>query len=190
MILGTVMLRVCVALATVGLAGTATADVRISASDAVEFPVETAALVTATESFFASVEADGDAARPPQISIEDGLARQISMDVADDAALSLTRPHGPIERLTGYRISWYPLDRLMGAVDFMGAYGEANLVCGYLMWDLSDPAAPVLDDVVASYLDTAMLASMGDFEAHERLLEANCAFGELAPNFSVLDRLQ
>ncbi|MGI9394390.1 MAG: hypothetical protein ACR2OY_07070, partial [Boseongicola sp.] len=110
-----------------------------------EFPVETAVLVAATVALFEAIEAENDAEpRIPEIRVE-GLAVPASLSV--DAALTRAFPAnmGPVQHLTGYRINWYPVDRFLGAVDFMGTYdGNRNLVCGYVMWDVSDPDAPKL----------------------------------------------
>ena len=93
---------------------------------------------------------------------------------------------GPVQHLTGYRINWYPVDRLLGAVDFMGTYdGNRNLVCGYVTWDLTDPKTPTLDHVVATYVDLAVLTDATPAEAQMALLDANCAYGEIDPNFTV-----
>ena len=154
-----------------------------------EFPEETAALVAATVALFEAIEAENNAEpRIPEIRIE-GLAIPATLPV--DAALSRAFPDemGPVQHLTGYRINWYPVDRFLGAVDFMGTYdGNRNLVCGYIMWDVSDPDAPALDRVIANYLDLDRLDAASPADAHRALLDANCAFGEVEPNFTVFDR--
>ncbi|MGI9390565.1 MAG: hypothetical protein ACR2O1_10950 [Boseongicola sp.] len=154
-----------------------------------EFPEETAALVAATAALFEAIEAENDVEpRIPEIRIE-GLAVPASLPV--DAALTRAFPNemGPVQYLTGYRINWYPVDRFLGAVDFMGTYdSNRNLVCGYIMWDVSDPDAPELDRVVANYIELDRLDAATPAEAHRVLLDANCAFGEIEPNFTVFDR--
>ena len=170
-------------LSAVGVAS----DVRVSASDASEFPAETAAIVAATSAYFSQLQ-DVPAARPavPEIRIEGGTAHQIAF--VADAGDGLNESHGPLAQLTGYRINWYPVDRFLGAVDFMGVYGENDdLVCRYLVWDLSDPDMPVLDAVVADYIISADVAAMPSEEAQARLLNANCAHGALAANYAFLD---
>jgi hypothetical protein len=154
----------------------------------VEFPEETAALVAATIALFDSIEIESDAKpRLPEIRIDD-LA--IPATLPANAALTQAFPDdkGPVQHLTGYRINWYPVDRFLGAVDFMGTYdNNRNLVCGYIMWDVSDPDAPKLDRVIANYVDLDRLDATTPAEAHRALLDANCAFGEIEPNFTVFD---
>ena len=95
---------------------------------------------------------------------------------------------GPVQHLTGYRISWYPVDRLLGTVDFMGTWrGNRNLVCGYLTWDLSDPKKPELQEVTANFVDLDALTSESDVQIHRTLMEANCAFGAIDPNYAYFD---
>ena len=168
----------------------AASGVRVSTSDAAESPTETAAITAATAAFSEQLESASDTG-VPQIRIEGGQARQIAFTATEDAPLPLTEDHGGLRQLTGYRINWYPVDRFLGAVDFMGVYGEdQDLVCGYLLWDVSDPDLPVLDKVVADYMIATDVAAMPEDEAHQRLLEANCAHGALAPNYAFLDVLR
>ena len=154
-----------------------------------EFPEETAALVAATVALFDAIEAESLVKpRIPEIRIE-GLA--IPAKLPADAALTQAFPDdkGLVQHLTGYRINWYPVDRFLGAVDFMGTFdGNRNLVCGYILWDVSDPEAPTLDRVIANYLDVDRLDAATPAEAHRALLDANCAYGEIEPNFTVFDR--
>ena len=175
-------------LTTVGAAS----DVRVSTSDAAEFPNETAAIVEATAAFFSEIQTDASPAPLlPEIRIEGGIARQIAFAEGGSTQRALDDSHGPLAQLTGYRISWYPVDRFLGAVDFMGTYGDAqDLVCGYLVWDVSDPDLPVLDEVVADYVISADVAALPADEAQARLLNANCAHGGLAQNYSFLDITQ
>ena len=152
-----------------------------------EFPVETEALVNATAALFDSLQGveKAPAKRTPVIRMP-RLAKQASV-VSDAASHPLTE-RGPLKHLTGYRIDWYPTDRFLGAVDFMGTWdGNRNLVCGYLVWDLSDAKAPKLDQVVANYLDMDELKGATAAEVHETLLEANCAFGAIDANFAFFD---
>jgi len=154
-----------------------------------EFPEETAALVAATVALFDAIESEGDTEpRIPEIRIE-GLATQATLPTNAAWTLAFPDDKGPVQHLTGYRINWYPVDRFLGAVDFMGTYdGNRNLVCGYVMWDISDPDAPELDRVIANYLDLDRLDAAAPADAHRALLDANCAFGEIEPNFTVFDR--
>lgn len=149
----------------------------------VEFPIETAAIVKATAAFFDRVEASAPAERklPPVIGLPQ-LATPASLDLTD-AQSQFDGERGPVAHLTGYRINWYPVDRMIGAVDFMGTWNEnRDLVCGFLIWDLSDPALPALDSVVVNYVDVGDLSST---DAHGALLDANCAYGEIDQNFTV-----
>lgn len=161
----------------------------VRALDGSEFPEETAAIVAATSALFDAVEAEAapEERVVPDFSIE-GLATPAALPLGGEIAGAFPLTHGPVRHLTGYRINWYPVDRFLGAVDFMGTYdGNRNLVCGYVMWDLSDPDSPVLDGVEANYLDLDALAKVSPAEAHETLLEANCAYGEIEPNFRVFE---
>ena len=154
-----------------------------------EFPVENAALIAATEAYFDAVEGS-DAPREPKSAPVIGLplaATKASITTPESATDPLRR-NGPVRHLTGYNITWYPLEHLMGSVDFMGTWdGNRNLVCGYVTWDLTDPEAPVLTEVHASFLDMADLARLGDDEVHAALLDANCAFGAIDANYSFFE---
>ena len=180
---------VALAIALAGISATGASAANAQAAPGEEFPEETAALVAATVALFEAIEAEGDAApRIPEIRIE-GLA--IPAKLPTNAAWTRAFPDdkGPVQHLTGYRINWYPVDRFLGAVDFMGTYdGNRNLVCGYVIWDVSDPDAPALDRVIANYLDLDRLDAAAPADAHRALLDANCAFGEIEPNFTVFDR--
>lgn len=154
----------------------------------VEFPVETEALVNATAEYFdgLSASAAGPEVKAPVIRMP-RLARKVSVELEADHPLTM---HGPLSHLTGYRINWYPTDRFLGSVDFMGTWdGNRNLVCGYLLWDLSDPSQPVLDTVSANYVDMGELAEASAADVHETLLEANCAFGAVEANYAYFDPL-
>lgn len=154
-----------------------------------EFPEEAAALLAATSTLFDTIEAD--------LSAEDSAPafqgfriKELATpaNFTDDSALSRAFPtnRGPVQNLTGYRISWYPVDRFLGAVDFMGTYdGNRNLVCGFVTWDLSDPEDPKLEHLVANYVDISLLSKLPAPDAHLALLESNCAYGEIDPNFTV-----
>ena len=152
-----------------------------------EFPEETAAIVAATADLFDTVEAGIKPA--PEIKRDRVIGDFVTPASArsDQARFGgLTDEHGPVKNLTGYRITWYPVDRFLGAVDYMGTWnGNRDLVCGHVTWDLSDPANPVLDEIEAHYVDISKLSTSPD--AHQALLNANCAFGEIEQNFTVFE---
>jgi hypothetical protein len=175
------------ALVTAVVGVPAGAGVHLTADAPQEFPTETAALVAATTALFDAVEAKASPVPAvPRITLVP-RPTPASLDLDDDKASVLTE-NGPVKHLTGYRITWYPVDRFLGTVDFMGTWdGNRNLVCGYVMWDLSDPAAPVLDDVSATYLDVTELSRQSDADVHAALLEANCAFGAIDANYTVFE---
>ncbi len=175
-----------VSAAMMAVASPAVAE-RIKTAPNLEFPMETEALVAATAALFDQVQANGKAEEKPATGIRlPQLARRVAAR-SEDASASLSL-HGALNHLTGYRINWYPTDRFLGSVDFMGTWnGNRNLVCGYVLWDLSDPATPVLDDVNATYVDLADLQGAAPSEVHETLLEANCAFGAIDANFAFFE---
>ncbi len=157
-------------------------DVEVSG----EFPEQTQALVTATSALFETVES-APAPNGTRIRIK-GLAIPASQTPGDAILQAFPSEHGPVRHLTGYRVNWYPVDRLLGAVDFMGTYDRnRGLVCGYVTWDLSDPDAPQIDQLVANYVDLELLTRGHPDAAHAALLDANCAYGEIEPNFTVFD---
>lgn len=143
-----------------------------------EFPRETAAIVAATTALFDAVEDGAETPATPN--------RVVAIPASFDTNALTTR--GPVRHLTGYRINWYPVDRFLGAVDFMGTWdGNSNLVCGYVLWDLTDPGAPELDTLVANFVDVAALDAGSATEAHLALLDANCAYGDIDLNYTVFD---
>ena len=149
-----------------------------------EFPLETEALVAATESLFETAEARTELRRTDRLTPIPASADPTSPLMAE----AFVTEHGPVRHLTGYRITWYPVDRLVGAVDFMGTWNNArNLVCGYVTWDVSDPEAPVLQSLVATYVDVAGMDEAEQFEREAALLEANCAFGDIDRNYATLN---
>lgn len=154
--------------------------------DGIEFSSETDALVAATTALFERVEA-----APVSDGIElrlSGVAIPASATPGPDVSEAFPAEYGPVAHLTGYRINWYPVDRLLGAVDFMGTYDRnRGLVCGYVTWDLTDPATPRIDQLVANYVDIGSLAKRSPGATHAALLDANCAYGEIDPNFTVFD---
>ena len=152
-----------------------------------EFPEEARALVKATSAYFDAVEAEGKAQnRRPVIGVPLAITRSRADTVTDETAF-LTRM-GPVDHLTGYRITWYPMEKLHGTVDFMGTWdGNRNLVCGYLSWDMSDPEAPELTTVTASFVDIRTILRGSATDNHRTLLEANCAYGSIEANYRVFD---
>ncbi|MEM7717693.1 MAG: hypothetical protein AAF222_00685 [Pseudomonadota bacterium] len=147
-----------------------------------EFAREAEALVNATAAFFDAVEGvDRIQKRRPVIRTLRPTGTTIDSGATKTGILT---QNGPVDHLTGYRVTWYPLDHLSGTVDFMGTWnGNRNLVCGYLTWDMSDPAAPVLDRVAANFVDLSALKGAPTYSVHASLLEANCAFGAIDANF-------
>ena len=147
-----------------------------------------AALVAATAQLFEAVESSFER-RPgsdPVISIPDAIT-PATVDAFDTKASVLTA-RGAVDHLTAYRIEWYPLDRFLGSADFMGTWDEnRNLVCGFVTWDLTVPEAPELESVTATFLDVSNLAVGSDEQIHAALLEANCAFGAIDPNYAFFE---
>ena len=155
--------------------------------DTTEFPRETEALIAATVSLFEAAEADGDSDETRGLEL---APIPTSSDGARIGAPigALTTEHGPVRHLTGYRITWYPVDTLLGAVDFMGTWDRnRNLVCGYVTWDLSDPENPVMRDLVANYVDVSKLPIKDRAGMELSLLDANCAFGDVDQNYAALN---
>ncbi|MGR3512921.1 MAG: hypothetical protein ACU0GG_09165 [Paracoccaceae bacterium] len=150
--------------------------------------LEHQALVDATATFFDTVEAQRPMKRKlPTIGVPRVVTPSSSIKTATRHEEALTK-RGAVDHLTGYRVTWYPLDRLYGTVDFMGTWGRnRNLVCGYLTWDLSDPERPVLEAVSARFVETKTLLRDTRRGRHQTLLEANCAAGTLTENFHLFD---
>lgn len=166
------------------------AETRAADQPELEFPSETVALVAATSALFDTIENTGPkrANRIPVIQLPK-LEERIVDRLPQDQAFGALDGHGPVRQLTGYRISWYPVDRLLGSVDFMGTWdANQNLVCGYLTWDLSDPTAPVLETMDANFVKLETLLSESQSEVHRILLEANCAFGAIDANYGFFEQ--
>ncbi|MXQ09683.1 hypothetical protein GQ651_17700 [Alphaproteobacteria bacterium GH1-50] len=151
-----------------------------------EFAAETEVIVAATVDLFEAAEAATDRAEEPAFQIGEPTATPAGL-TPDEATLgAFPEAYGAVRHLTGYRITWYPMERLMGAVDFMGTWNKSrNLVCGYVAWDLTDPDAPTLERVVTNYVDLEQLDGSDRAEIETVLLEANCAFGEIEANYAV-----
>jgi len=159
-----------------------------AAADTPEFPAQTEAIVEATSALFDAVEGVTPQAQQARPRVTIGpLLTPASFKLPQGKAAVLSE-HGAVRHLTGYRITWYPMDRFLGAVDFMGTWdGNKNLVCGYVMWDLTDPKSPVLDRISANYVDLAALTDASPQVAEEKLLDANCAYGAVDANYTVFD---
>jgi hypothetical protein len=150
-----------------------------------EFPREERALVEATAEFFDAVEATSAGERSSAYA--DPFAATAATEDGRETRISQVGPAaGPLTGLKGYRITWYPVDTLMGAVDFVGRDETGrNLVCGYVLWEMSDEAEPRLRDYTATYVDTWALAALSPEEQGKRLIEANCAFTDVESNFAL-----
>lgn len=149
-----------------------------------EFPREERAVTVATAAFFDAVE-DPNAASGHEF-FSDAFAAALPLEDWRDWRLAQLTDHGPMTGLTAYRITWYPVDTLLGAVDFVGRDESGrNLVCGYVLWEFADAAAPQLRGFEATYVDTWELAAMTPEEQGKRLLEANCAFTDVEANFAL-----
>jgi hypothetical protein len=149
-----------------------------------EFPVEERALVRATSAFFEAVESPDKTASYDFFS--EAYAAAVPLTEWQDKQLRQLVANGPLKDLTAYRITWYPLDELMGAVDFVGSDQDSNaLVCGYVLWEFSEETEPRLRWYEATHLDPVQLEKMSAEDASAKLLEANCAFTDLDANFSL-----
>lgn len=150
-----------------------------------EFPKERAALIEASQAFFDAVETEK--AKPnaaPVIGWAVNATR--SYDAPDDVAV-LTKM-GPVQHLTGYQITWYPTDKLLGTVDFMGTWdGNRNLVCGYVTWDFSTRGAPEIQSISASFISPDVLKQSETDDVHRTLIASNCAYGTIEANIKFFD---
>ena len=165
----------------------AQAQMPASLTEAAEFPAETAAIVQATARLFDVVEASGRPRDGRPVIARPVLAKPASVR-AEDAKADILVSRGPVDHLTGYRISWYPVDRFLGSVDFMGTGdGNRNLVCGFVTWELTDPKAPVLESVDATFLDIGALSGESAETIHAALLDANCAYGAIDANYAFFE---
>ena len=153
-----------------------------TAAAAAQYAAETAQVVDATVELFDRMEAESGTEERPAIRLKI-VPQPMSLDAASPA---LRPEYGPIRDLTGYRVTWYDTDRLIGTVDFVGTWGDGrHLICGYVSWDMTG-GAPELSDMTADYLETGTLVRSGDDAAHIALIEANCAYGELEPNLELV----
>lgn len=155
-----------------------------AAALASEFPREERAIVEATAEFFDAVEATS--AGGVASAYADPFAATAATGDRLETRISQVRGTAPLTGLTGYRITWYPVDTLLGTVDFVGRDETGrNLVCGYVLWEFSDDAEPRLRDYQATYVDTWALAALSPEEQGKRLIEANCAFTDVESNFAL-----
>lgn len=169
------------------LAMPAVAQSAASLTGSVEFPAETAAIVAATTALFDAVEGDPAPRTGRPVIVAPMDATPVNFDLPDEKAGILTA-RGDVRHLTGFRITWYPVERFLGSVDFMGTWeGNKNLVCGSITWDLSDPHLPVLDDISATFVDIGELSRNTDEDIHAALLEANCAYGAIEANYTIFE---
>ena len=165
----------------------AQAQMPAAVTGAAEFPAETAAIVQATAQLFDAVEAE--AARRGSRPLIGRLVLATPASVGGNGAKTdVLVSRGPVDHLTGYRISWYPVDRFLGSVDFMGTWERnRNLVCGFVTWDMSNPKSPVLDSVEATFIDISDLSGEAPEDIHAALLDANCAYGAIDANFAFFE---
>ena len=163
------------------------AQMPAAVTGAAEFPAETAAIVQATAQLFDAVEAE--AARRGSRPVIGRLVLATPASVGGNGAKTdVLVSRGPVDHLTGYRISWYPVDRFLGSVDFMGTWERnRNLVCGFVTWDMSNPKSPVLDSVEATFIDISDLSGEAPEDIHAALLDANCAYGAIDANFAFFE---
>ena len=165
----------------------AQAQMPAALTEAAEFPAETAAIVQATAQLFDAVEAEA-ARRGSRPAIGRPVLAMPASIGANSAKTDVLVSRGSVDHLTGYRINWYPVDRFLGSVDFMGTWDRnRNLVCGFVTWDMSNPKSPVLDSVEATFLDISDLSGESAEEIHAALLDANCAYGAIDANYAFFE---
>ena len=147
-----------------------------------EFQAEYDALVDATEGFFDAAETEqNERAKAPVLGWAINATRTYAVE--DDVAV-LTKM-GPVKHLTGYQVTWYPTEKLLGTVDFMGTWGgNRNLVCGYITWDLSDLDTPKLHSISANFITPDALDLGDERDVHRALIGSNCAYGAIDENYA------
>ncbi|NRB01237.1 MAG: hypothetical protein HRU32_15750 [Rhodobacteraceae bacterium] len=152
-----------------------------------EFPIEEQALVKATNRFFDLVE-DQETTAPVDFYSE-AWAMNMPLESWEEERVSQLVDYGPVRDLTAYKITWYPVDELMGAVDFVGRYNDGeSLVCGYVLWEFGTGGTPRLRGYKANYVEISDLAGMSDLQIGEELLNANCAYTDIDANFALSKR--
>lgn len=144
-------------------------------------------LIRTTAEFFDAVEAR-DFARSVDFFAE-AYATAVPLEAWRNDRLRQLVDKGPLKNLTAYRITWYPVDTLLGSVDFVGRdRDDGGLVCGYVLWEFVEGSEPKLRLYEATHLDPAVLSRMSPGEAGAQLLEANCAFTSVDANFALSAR--
>jgi len=147
-----------------------------------EFPIEHAALIEATQDFFDAVEAENPKREKTPVL---GWTINATRSYAGEDDVSTLTKMGPVKHLTGYQITWYPTEKLLGTVDFMGTWdGSRNLVCGYVTWDFSLPDAPKLHSISANFISPDALNHADAREVHRALIASNCAHGAVEANYA------
>ncbi len=149
-----------------------------------EFPIEERALVRATAAFFEAVE-DPDETASFDFFAE-AYAAAIPLEEWQNKRLQQLVDNGPLADMTAYRITWYPVDTLLGAVDFVGRDRDGDdLVCGYVLWEFAEGTEPTLRWFEATHLDPVKLGKMSTEEVGAKLLEANCAITDVDANIAL-----
>lgn len=152
-----------------------------------EYAVEERALIKATDRFFSFVETQDDTATADFYA--DAWATNLPLESWQEERVSQLVNYGPVRDLTAYEITWYPVDELMGAVDFVGRYNDGeSLVCGYVLWEFGSGPTPRLRGYQANYVDISDLAGMSELEVGEALMNANCAYTDIDSNFALSKR--
>lgn len=156
-------------------------------ADRTAFGLETFHILQASETLFDALEAASSDGETPglQLRLADPEAAPAAFDLPPAGQMAIRTDLGPVANLRGYDVTWYPTDRLLGSVDFVGTWNNGrNLICGYATWDMSDAGAPVLASVTTSYIDAGALAHLSQDATHAALLRANCAYGAVEPNLA------
>lgn len=149
-----------------------------------EFPIEERALVKATDRLFSFIE-DQDSTTSTDF-FADAWAMNLPLENWQEERVSQLVDYGPVRDLTAYQITWYPVDQLLGAVDFVGHYdGGESLVCGYVLWEFGTGPTPRLRGYQANYVEVSDLRNMSELEVGEALLNANCAYTDIDSNFAL-----
>lgn len=178
------MPRVCVLVLAV-VFGTPAVSGPQTPAERAEFGLETFYMLQATETLFDALEAASSEGEKPGLKLRlvDPEAEPATLELPPAGQMAIRTDLGPVANLRGYDVTWYPTDRLLGSVDFVGTWNNGrNLICGYATWDMSDADAPVLASVTTSYIDAGALAALTQEATHAALLRANCAFGAIEPN--------
>jgi len=144
-------------------------------------------LIRSTAEFFDAVERR-DYARSVNFFAE-AYATAVPLDEWQNERLRLLVDKGPLKNLTAYRITWYPVDTLLGSVDFVGRDGEdGGLVCAFVLSEFVEGSDPKLRVYEATHIDPDTIKGLSPGEAGARLLAANCAFTSLDANLALSAR--